>query len=65
MEREKLSLRCAIRLTGVLKNPYRQKAVIQGISKGTDARRSGGLDHSSDEVSVTGMERRVQLIRLH
>ena len=39
--------------------------VIQGISRRTDAQWSGGLDRSCDEVSVMGMERRVQLIRLH
>ena len=38
--------------------------VTQGIPKGADAQRSGGLDRSSDEVSVMEMERRVQLIHL-
>ncbi len=36
-EREKLPLRCAKSLTGVWKNPNRQKAVIQGILKEADA----------------------------
>ncbi len=39
--------------------------VIQGIFNGADVQWSGGLDRSSDEVSVMGMERRVQLIGLH
>ena len=33
--------------------------VTQGIPKGADAQRSGGLNRSSVEVSVMGMERRV------
>jgi len=39
--------------------------VIQGIPTEAEAWWSGGLDRSSDEVSVMGMKRRVQLIGLH
>jgi len=35
------------------------------LLKAGDATGSVGLNHSSDEVSVMEMERRVQLIRLH
>ncbi len=56
-EREKLPLRYA-------DMPYIFN-VIQGILQGADAKWSGGLNRSSEEVSVMEMERRVQLIRLH
>jgi hypothetical protein len=56
-EREKLPLRCAYK-------PYIVN-VIQGIPMEAEAQWSGGLNCSSDEVSVMEMERRVQLIGLH
>ena len=46
-------------LTGVWKDPYREKAVIQGIPREAKAQWSGGLNRSSDEVSVMEMERRI------
>ena len=54
---EKLPLRCA--------DMPPDKVGIQGIPKGADAQWSDGLDRSSDEVPIIGMERRVQLIGLH
>ena len=41
------------------------KVGIQGIPEEAKAQWSGGLDRSSDEVSVMEMERRVQLTGLH